>query len=83
MKQKITQLTTDYLRPSRTIETLLISNGKTEQTCYTYNYEGTHFRFFETVLELIAFWELGTEPNTSFDKEEEMDEYLLIKEILS
>jgi hypothetical protein len=80
---KITQLTTDYLRASRTIETYQVSHNNKSTICYVYNYEGTHFRLFNSVLELISFWESGTEPEVSFDSEEEMDEYLLTKQILS
>ncbi len=75
----INQLTIDYITPSRTIETIQLSNGTNNFICYIYNYEGVHYRLFNTVLELVAYFECGKEPEISFDNEVGIDEYILNK----
>lgn len=69
----ISQKTVDYLRGSRTIETIDLE-GK---NVYVYNYEGIHFRLFLNVLALIQFFEKGTEPKYCFETETELDDFLL------
>lgn len=73
----INQLEVNYLRPSRTIEKLEISNHVKKSVCFIYNYEGYHFRLFENELALNLFFEQGTEPKLTFNSEEELDEFLL------
>ena len=71
-------INTDYLRPSRTIETIEISNNENIEINYIYNYEGTHFRLFKNVLEIIKFFGFHDfEPKISFRNESTMDNYLL------
>lgn len=53
----IRAINTDYLRPSRTIETVLISNSKFEKVFFIYNYEGNSFRLFFSHSALIDFFE--------------------------
>lgn len=48
----------EYLRPSRTIETILITDRDDEnlsKLVYVYNYEGVHFRVFNEIVELASF----------------------------
>lgn len=67
----------DYLTPSKTIETLhASSNDYEDRVYYVYNYEGTHFRLFLSVLELISFFESDVEPKNSFDSEEELNNFI-------
>ena len=73
---KILPLSTEYLTPSRSIEVLTLINQKESKLIYIYNYEGTHFRFFESILSLIAFFEQGIEPESSFLSEKELDKFL-------
>lgn len=68
-------LNTEYIRSSRTIETIYIKES--EKTVYIYNYEGTHFRFFDDLTRLIHFFQFGTEPKYSFSDEDSLDEFLL------
>lgn len=73
---KIIPITTEYITPSRTIEIFnLVRSNETKQI-YVYNYEGKHFRIFESLVDLIQFFEFGKEPFAAFDSETDLDEYL-------
>lgn len=73
---KIIPITTEYITPSRTIEIFnLVRSNETKQI-YMYNYEGKHFRVFESLVDLIQFFEIGKEPLVAFDSESDLDEYL-------
>lgn len=65
-----------YLRPSRTIETILLENSSKKRIVYVYNYEGWHFRFFNNIIEILNFFRDKFEPEISFETEEELDKYL-------
>jgi hypothetical protein len=73
---KILPLSTEYLTPSRSIEVLTLINQKESSLVYVYNFEGIHFRFFCSILSLIAFFEKGIEPDISFSSEQELDKFL-------
>lgn len=73
---QVINISTEYIRPSRTIEILNLVKLTKSKMVYIYNYEGIHFRLFDTILGLIQFFELGTEPKNSFDSEEDLDDYL-------
>ncbi len=73
---KILPLTTEYLTPSRSIEILNLINQKDSKLIYIYNFEGNHFRFFDSILKLIEFFEKGIEPEISFISEAELDKFL-------
>lgn len=73
---KILPLSTKYLTPSRSIEVFTLINQKESKLVYIYNFEGSHFRFFESLLSLIAFFEKGIEPEISFLSEQELDKFL-------
>lgn len=73
---KILPISTEYLTPSRSIEVFTLINQKESKLVYIYNFEGTHFRFFESLLSLIAFFEKGIEPEISFLSEQELDKFL-------
>ena len=54
----IDQIQTNYLRPNRTIETLLLwdeIDSNVAKVIYIYKYEGYHYRIFENVIELSNF----------------------------
>lgn len=65
-----------YLRPSRTIEIILISNSFKQKVLYMYNYEGYFFRVFENILDLINCLADNFVPHHHFDNEEQLDNYL-------
>lgn len=68
---------TDYLRSDRTIETILVRNSKSEKLFWVYNFEGIHFRLFETWLAVDHFFKHAEEPLHSFNSETDVDDYLL------
>ena len=70
-----------YLRSSRTLETILITNKQKSKTLYVYNYEGLYFYVFKNLVELLNFFEERIESTISFENEEELDGYLLEVEI--
>ena len=74
----IRAIDTDYLRPSRTIDTILVSNADTEKVCFVYNYEGYSFRLFYSLLDLINFFQNDeVESDHHFETDEELDSFLL------
>ena len=73
----IRAINTDYLRPSRTIETLLVSSSNSEKVFFVYNYEGYSFRLFNSHLSLINFFKYNeSESDYRFDTETELDLFL-------
>jgi hypothetical protein len=72
----LNQINTSYLRPSRTIETVLVSNGSTDKTFFIYNHEGNSFRVFEDHLNLINFFQDKAEESHHFTTEKELDHFL-------
>lgn len=66
----------DYLRSSRTIETILLENGTFGKVLYIYNYDGWHFRVFNTILDVMNFFDDKFNPEIEFDDERELDNYL-------
>mgnify|MGYP000252821830 CR=1 FL=1 len=66
-----------YTCSSRTIETVLVSNAVTAKPFYVYNYEGYSFRVFETKKEVSNYFNLNVEAKFHFDREDEMDDYLM------
>jgi hypothetical protein len=65
-----------YLRPDKTIETILVSNSTSEKTFWIYNYQGWFFRVFENLIDLIKFFDNAFEPKVFFEDEKELDQYL-------
>lgn len=73
---KIIPVSTEYITPSRTIETLNLVHPKGSRQVYIYNFEGNHFRFFDSLMDLLRFFQTGTEPKFSFSSERELDAFL-------
>ncbi|OAB31465.1 hypothetical protein SAMN05444395_101540 [Flavobacterium fryxellicola] len=65
----------NYLRPSRTIETILLENSTQKRIVYVYNYEGWHFRVFNNILDILNFFDNKFECEISFENERELGEY--------
>lgn len=74
-------INTEYLRPSRTIETILVSIGKLNKVFYLYNYEGNSFRLFESQLGLIHFFQDKSEADFHFNTDQELDFFLSSAEV--
>lgn len=75
-------INTEYIRPSRTIETVLVCNKNTEKLFYIYNYECNSFRVFEELLALLDFFQNGTENCLYFDSDDEVDIFLELVKLL-
>ena len=73
---KIIPITTEYLSPSRTIEILNLVWIEGSKLVYVYNYEGKHFRFFDSMEGLIQFFEIGKEAIALFSSEKDLDHFL-------
>lgn len=68
---------TDYLKPSRTLETILLSNKNLNKFFYVYNYEGISYRVFSSYLKVINFFQEKSESDYYFDNETDLDGFLL------
>jgi hypothetical protein len=66
----------EYLRASRTIETVLVSCSNLTKVLFVYNHEGTSYRVFASHLGLINFFQDKAEEDYHFDTEEELDDFL-------
>ena len=79
----IKQLKVAYITSSRSIETYLITDnhGESAQICYIYNYEGTHFRFFEKFDDIFRHFHFNALPDIEFDTEKDLDYYLKHKDL--
>lgn len=73
---RIQLLHTEYIRPNRTIETILIYKNTLEKLLWIYNYEGIHFRVFDKKDDISNFFHSEVEPTYSFDDECELDSFL-------
>ena len=71
-------INTEYLRPSRTIETVMVSNEISNKLFFIYNYEGNSFRIFENHLDLINFFQNMTGNYLHFNSDGEVDLFLEI-----
>ncbi len=71
-------LKTIYLRPSRTIDIILLSNPIHNRTkiVYIYNYEGTHYRLFSCKRKVRDFFNNMDDDSVHFLKEQRADKYL-------
>jgi hypothetical protein len=67
---------TDYLRPSRTLETIVVSRSCKSKVLYLYNYEGYSFRLFENLLDFVKFFQNKVESDYHFNSENELDNFL-------
>lgn len=66
----------DYLRPNRTIEATLVSNPELAKVFYVYNYEGYSFRVFNSIPNLILFFQGEMDCDIHFESEIELDKFL-------
>jgi hypothetical protein len=73
---QIILLSTEHITPSRTIELINLVNSRSSRLVYVYNFEGIHFRFFDSLVAVLQFFESGNEPDHSFTTEEDLDAFL-------
>jgi len=65
-----------YIRPSRTIETILLDDGIQKAIVYVYNRDGVYYYYFKSILELIQYFDNAFECEIVFEGEEELGEFL-------
>lgn len=80
---KLQTINTEYLRSSRTIETILVENEISSQIFIVYNYEGISFRVFKDNLSIINFFLNKSESDFHFKTEKELDYFLLNTKIMT
>jgi len=73
---KFQTINTEYLRASRTIETIIVSKDNISEVFFVYNYEGNSFRVFKNHLDLINFYQNKAKCNFHFNTEIELDNFL-------
>jgi len=66
----------EYLRVSRTIETVLVTRDNSDKVFFIYNYEGNSYRVFENHLSLIHFFQDKNESDFHFSSDNELDLFL-------
>ncbi|WP_299382462.1 hypothetical protein [uncultured Lacinutrix sp.] len=76
MMNNFETINTEYLRASRTIETVIVSNENSSTLFFIYNYEGISFRVFKTHIDLIHFFLNKSEGIIHFDNENAVDDFL-------
>ena len=76
-------LNTEYLRASRTIETVLILKERLSKVFFVYNCEGNSYRVFENHLDLINFFQNKADCSFHFNTEIELDTFLSQVKILA
>ena len=69
-------INTEYIRASRTLETILVTNGHSEKVFFIYNYEGNSYRVFENHLSLIGLFREKRESDFHFISDNELDLFL-------
>lgn len=69
-------LKTIEIRVSRTLDILLISSKNGNIILYTYNYEGIHYRLFDSKKEVRNFFNCEYACFLEFEDDESLDNYL-------
>lgn len=64
---------TYYIRSSRTLETILVSDNEVDKTFYVYNYGCISYRVFNCIFSLINFFQDKKESDYHFNNENELD----------
>jgi len=65
-----------YIRPSRTIETILLDDGTQKAIVYVFNLDGIYYYCFSSILELIQYFDDEFECEIVFENEGELGEFL-------
>ncbi|MDI1233653.1 MAG: hypothetical protein PSX81_05180 [bacterium] len=73
---KFTAIDVSYLRPSRTLETILLENKNDNRVVYVYNFDGVNFHIFYSISDILQSFNGEFEPEISFKTEYELDSYL-------
>ena len=65
-----------YLRPSRTIEKIAVTNSTNRKNFFLYNYEGYSYRVFKSEADLNHFLENGKQSSNHSTTEKQLDAFL-------
>lgn len=68
---------TIYIRASRTLEFTIVTNDLGTRMFYIYNYEGLHYRLFNSKIEVRKFFSCEDAEFWEFSDEEILDSYLM------
>lgn len=69
-------INTEYLRPSRTIETVLVTRNNSSKVFFIYNYEGNSYRVFDSHMSLINFFQDKFESDLHFSSDNSLTQFL-------
>ncbi len=68
---------TIYVRSSRTLEFITVTNGQGTRIFYLYNYECFHYRLFDSKIEVRKFFNCEDAQFLEFSDEDVLDSYLM------
>ena len=74
--RKLVSITTEYIRPSRSIDVLYLEGAEGITPIYIYNHEGLQYHYFHSLLRLIQYFESGLEAHATFTSEVDLDDFL-------
>lgn len=74
--RKFVSVTTEYIRPSRSIDVLYLESPEGIKPIYIYNHEGQWYYYFHSLLRLIQYFESGLEAHATFTSEADLDDFL-------
>ncbi len=74
----ITQISGNYLRVDRSVEEIVVSNNRSQKTFFVYNFEGVHYRIFESKKDAFKCADGNTsiKPLQEFKDESALDSFL-------
>jgi len=74
----ITQTGENYLRADRSVEEIVVSNNRSQKTLFVYNFEGVHYRIFESEKDAFKCVDGDTsiKPLQEFKDESALDNFL-------
>jgi hypothetical protein len=73
----IETIKTFYIRNSRTLESTVVSSRNEKKLFFIYNYEGLHYRLFDSKIEVRKFFNGENAMFLEFEDDETLDFYLL------
>ncbi len=65
-----------YIRPDKTIETLILNNTKTDKLFFIFNNQGLYFNVFHNIIELLKYLNNKISISEYFEDEDELDYFL-------
>lgn len=73
----IEPLADDYLAlPNESVEIIKLTRGKWQHVVFIYNHRGLDYYFFESIWEMIQYFDIGKEPQHIFGSDTQLDTFL-------